>query len=216
MSTALTLPQAHRSRTVIGLLLALLVQGLFLVLLRLGPPTHGTRASTLLEFRLLADEPRNQENRPAPATKPPHHFGLPPNRGDSVDLPKVKPSESGPVPATATEPTTATQAALPKPAPLNLTLPAQRAASGPRPQSMLEQMLNDPRSNSPKRTLESAIADAAGTLPQVSSTSTDGQGSTLIRRGSKCYRVTPSRMQTVDPMNDRLKGLPAEWGKCTN
>jgi hypothetical protein len=81
---------------------------------------------------------------------------------------------------------------------------------------MLGQMLNDPRANSSKRTLEFAIADAAGTLPVTTQTSTDGTSSRLIRQGSKCLRVREFRGKTLDPMNESSKNAPALVGRCVN
>ncbi len=102
-----------------------------------------------------------------------------------------------------------------RPEPLKLGLAPSRPASGPRGESMLGQMLNDPRANSEKRSVEYAVADAAGTLPVTVSNATDGTGAKLIRQGSKCTRVTESRVSTLNPMDERARGLPSMAGACT-
>ncbi|WP_377157960.1 hypothetical protein ACFJIX_04120 [Roseateles sp. UC29_93] len=79
---------------------------------------------------------------------------------------------------------------------------------------MADQIRNDDRSHSAPRTVESAIADAAGTLPIVSSVSTSGSGSKVIRQGSKCTRVYENRVAAINPTDDRLKDAPAMVGNC--
>lgn len=96
---------------------------------------------------------------------------------------------------------------------LNLALPKAGAASDPWVR-MAEQIRNDERSHSAPRTVESAIADAAGTLPIVSSVSTSGSGSKVIRQGSKCTRVYENRVAALNPTDDRLKDAPAMMGNC--
>jgi hypothetical protein len=98
---------------------------------------------------------------------------------------------------------------------LNLALPKSGPASDPLVR-MAEQIRNDERSHSAPRTVESAIADAAGTLPIVSSVSTSGSGSKVIRQGSKCTRVYENRVAALNPTDDRLKDAPAMAGNCFN
>jgi hypothetical protein len=98
---------------------------------------------------------------------------------------------------------------------LNLALPKSVPASDARVR-MADQIRNDDRSHSAPRTVESAIADAAGTLPIVSSVSTSGSGSKVIRQGSKCTRVYENRVAALNPTDDRLKDAPAMAGNCFN
>lgn len=99
-------------------------------------------------------------------------------------------------------------------APLNLALPARRAAS--QPESMLGQMLNDPRTQREKRGIAWAVADAAGTLPTTVQDSTDGTGARLIRQGSKCLRVRESRAKLLSPMDEQFRSAPAQVSPCVN
>lgn len=206
------LPAPPRSRRLIGLLLALLAQILWLPLLLLRPQPSALPAklSGLLELRLI--EPRR---KPAP---------LPPRTAAAPMAPSV-PAPAQAAPSTAAEPepihtapapSTEAAPAVTAPAPLRLALPAQRPASGARPDSLLGQMLNDPRANSERRGVAFAVADAAGTLPVVTQTSTDGTDSRLIRQGSKCLRVKEFRGKIIDPMNANLRGAPSMTGHCVN
>ncbi|HEY1091950.1 MAG TPA: hypothetical protein VGE47_12725, partial [Burkholderiaceae bacterium] len=67
---------------------------------------------------------------------------------------------------------------------------------------------------SARPSVEFAVANAAGTLPSVASVSTDGLGDRQIRRGKKCTLVHESRIAQLNPMDDRLKGMPAAVGSC--
>ncbi|MDH0864360.1 hypothetical protein, partial [Mitsuaria sp. GD03876] len=98
---------------------------------------------------------------------------------------------------------------------LNLALP-KGAATGPGDPrfQMADQVRNDPRSHSERRTVESAIADAAGTLPVVTSESTSGSGSKVVRQGRKCMRVYENRIAALNPTDDRLKDAPMMVGGC--
>lgn len=97
---------------------------------------------------------------------------------------------------------------------LNLALPARRPASSPDAYAMQDQVRADPRSHSERRGVEWSVADAAGTLPVEVNASTSGSGSTIIRQGSKCIRVTENRVAALNPMDERLKGAPSLVGNC--
>jgi hypothetical protein len=79
---------------------------------------------------------------------------------------------------------------------------------------MLGRVLNDPRSHSPQRTVEWAIADAAGSLPVTVQASTDGTNSKLIRQGSKCQRISEARIKTLNPMDEAMQATPSNSGAC--
>lgn len=207
----------------VGLAAALLVQAAFLSMLWMDHGWRGRRTSEgprLTEVRLLP-LPKSRETPPA---------ARPELERRQLDVPRlqapilVAPPE---VTITAAPPSTSIQTvaapALPASgasAPLgngrttlNLALPKAGAASDARVR-MADQIRNDDRSHSAPRTVESAIADAAGTLPIVSSVSTSGSGSKVIRQGSKCTRVYENRVAAINPTDDRLKDAPAMVGNC--
>jgi len=204
-------PSPPRWRTPLGLALALLVQGVWLLLLQLDRPQSQPAPKRLLTLWLLTPPsaenppPRRQDARKEPrqARRPDADHPPPPLT--------VVPVVPAPITA-APSPTAPTITAAP--APLNLALPVQRAASGPKTESVISQALRDPRSNSAKRSVENAIADAAGTLPETTSDSTDGTGARLTRQGSKCTRERDSRSRVLNPMDEGLKNIPTMAGKC--
>lgn len=212
-----------RGRRWLGVAAALLVQGVAVSVLWMD---HGWRhpgrrePPRLTEVRLL---PLAAERQPAPAA-PAARLDPRPER-PRVPAPIVVAVPE--VQVTATPPTSAIQTvaapAVPAPAAsappgdgrsrLNLALPKGGGAADPRLR-MADQVRNDPRSHSERRTIESAIADAAGTLPIVTSTSTSGSGSKIVRQGSKCTRVYENRVAELNPTDDRLKGAPMLAGGC--
>jgi len=189
------------------LLFLLILHGLVLVGLSLqrAEPSHFANAVVL---RILPAErppaaPQARPIRPSAFVPSPLY----------VPLPEV---------VTAVTPLASTLAAAPAPsasaasAPtrLNLTLPTQMLATPYRPTAR-EQALNDPRSHSIKPSVEYNIADAAGTLPVTTSTSTDGMESTIIRQGrTRCTRISKPRGAVIDPMDSRSTGMPAMAGDC--
>ncbi|ANH69237.1 hypothetical protein ABE85_19675 [Mitsuaria sp. 7] len=203
----------------------MLVQAVFLSMLWMD---HGWRRRTtaegprLTEVRLLP-LPMSREALPVPRPE------LERRRPDMPRVPTailVAPPEvaiTAPSPSTSIQTVTAAaQPASGASAPLgngrttlNLALPKAGPASDPWVR-MAEQIRNDERSHSASRTVESAIADAAGTLPIVSSVSTSGSGSKVIRQGSKCTRVYENRVAAMNPTDDRLKDAPAMMGNCFN
>lgn len=212
---ALHLPGPPRSRLLLGLLVALLVNGAWLLLLQLQRPPPGAAPSRLIALRLLAEKPQvvppERSREPRPRSVPRAAVAVP-----MPEVPVPAPEAAAPAAPPAVPAAPATTVAVPgRPEPLKLGLPPARPASGARGESMLGQMLNDPRANSAKRTVEYAVADAAGTLPVTVSNSTDGTGAKLIRQGSKCTRVTESRVSMLNPMDERARGLPSMAGACT-
>lgn len=213
--TPITLPAPPKSRLLLGLVAALLVNGGLLLFLQLKRPVTKSPGQALISLRILPEEApmpeRVQLARP-PAAMPRMPTAIPvPAPEVSITAPVVAP----PVTTQVAEPAPSTTPGPGKPEPLKLALPVGRAASGPRAQSMLGQMLNDERSNSPKRSVEYAIADAAGTLPITVSDSTDGTGTKLIRQGSKCTRVVAPRIGTLNPMDPSAQGFAGMTGSCS-
>lgn len=212
---ARALPRPPRLRAGIGLLLALLVQlGGWLLLQQQHRPASAKLGPALMELRLLAErQPPPRSEAVATPVPAPRRAAAP--RQDE-DAAPVLPVSSLPV-ALPQVPSEGANSSRPIAAPLNLALPPARPASGPRPPaSMLSQMLNDPRSHSVKTSVESAIADAAGTLPVTVQDATDGTNSRLVRQGSKCTRVTEARIKTLNPMDDASRGAPSVSGACVN
>jgi hypothetical protein len=210
-----------RGRRWIGLAAALLVQGVAVLVLWMdhGWRPHGRREPPrLTEVRLL---PLAAERQPAPA---PRHEARRPEQPPVpapivVAAPEVLVTAAPPTSAIQTVAAPAVPASAasappgPGPSPLNLALPKGGGAADPR-FHMADQIRNDPRSHSERRTVESAIADAAGTLPIVTSTSTSGSGSKIVRQGSKCTRVYENRVAELNPTDDRMKGAPMLAGGC--
>lgn len=97
---------------------------------------------------------------------------------------------------------------------LRLTLPPGYAASAA---AARNPALSDPRSNTPRRTLEDRIADAAGnTGPWTEERTSDHR--TVMRRGDTCVEVFRSRIADMDPFNGnvapRTAGMLGKPYKC--
>ncbi|WP_431049965.1 hypothetical protein [Roseateles sp. L2-2] len=217
---------AGRGRRRIAGTAALLVQGTAVVLLWLGYGKAfldvGTRPRSI-EIALVTALPKEIEDRsivvdpPAPWTpfqrrdyRPAPIFVAPPE----VTITAAPPSTSLQTVAAPAQPASGASAPLGNGrTTLNLALPKPVPASDARVR-MADQIRNDDRSHSAPRTVESAIADAAGTLPIVTAVSTSGSGSKVIRQGSKCTRVYENRVAALNPTDDRLKDAPAMVGNC--
>lgn len=100
--------------------------------------------------------------------------------------------------------------APPASAPLNLTLP--RGASAPW-RVERNPALDDPRSNSPKPTLESRIAAALGGSDQITEYRLE-DGSVRLKRGNSCVVVRPNRNATLDPFNGSARQQPRLLDRC--
>jgi hypothetical protein len=215
--TDAALPRPPRTRLLIGAALALLVQGVWLGMLRMERtmPTAGPRAG--VRVRLLPDLTVQPPPPPAARIAPPIRF-IPPRPQAFVPVVEHLIVDSDLTPATpapANSPNVDTPAHSDEPRTrLNLALPP-RAASSP-VESMAEQATRDPRANRERRGVEWAVQDATGSLPVVIQNGTSGSGTTLIRQGSKCTRVTENRVAALNPMDDRLKGAPSMGGSCFN
>lgn len=209
----------------IGLAAALLVQAAFLAMLwmdhgwRLRTRSDGPRLTevTLLPLRMNREAPPavppDRERRRSDLRRPPAPIFVAPPEASTIAAP---PSTSTSIQTVAVPALPASGASAPLGngrTTLNLALPTSGPASDPRVR-MAEQIRNDERSHSAPRTVESAIADAAGTLPIASSVSTSGSGSKVIRQGSKCTRVYENRVAALNPTEDRLKDAPAMMGNC--
>lgn len=214
--TDAALPRPPRTRLLIGAALALLVQGVWFGMLRMERSTPKAVPRAGVQVRLLPDL---TVRPPPPATAriaPPRRL-MPPRPQTAVpsieDFVVSAPSPATPAPANSPSLNTPANSAEPRTR-LNLALPP-RAASSP-VESMAEQATRDPRANRERRGVEWAVQDATDSLPVVIQNGTSGSGTTLIRQGSKCTRVTENRVAALNPMDDRLKGAPSMAGSCFN
>jgi hypothetical protein len=216
---------AGKGRRRIGWGAALLVQALALGVWWTGfgkvLPGHREEARTMT-VRLVTAKSRIAPGDPPDLRAPPpvgKRPALPPVPAPIlVAVPEV--SITAAPPTTSIQTVAASASAASSPAPLgtgrttlNLALPKAGAASDARLQ-MADQIRNDPRAHSERRSVEWAIADAAGTLPVEVGESTSGSGSKIVRQGSKCVRVYENRVAALNPTDDRLKDAPSMAGKC--
>lgn len=88
---------------------------------------------------------------------------------------------------------------------LDLTLP-RRAAAASAPRSMREQLLSDPRSNTPRATVESRVAAVAGSVDIVEERM-DATRMRVKQRGG-CVEVHVSRNAQIDPFNQSVSPTP--------
>lgn len=169
-----------------------------------------TRDRRLTTVRLVQPKPRQTPPPPtAPAVTPP--------RTPAPALPDIAP------PAFTTEPTPAAAApaavpAVPDTPPaepprttLRLTLPPGYAASAA---AARNPALSDPRSNTPRLTLEDRIADATGgagawveeqtSENRSQSVGALGEHRTVMRRGNTCVEIFRSRISDTDPFNGNV------------
>jgi hypothetical protein len=95
-------------------------------------------------------------------------------------------------------------------APLKLDLP-RRPPRGAR-EASLGEALNDPRSNSPVKTVESRIAAVTGdgrvTVEDL------GDGRKRYRQGARCIETRPFRGNQIAPFNAGLRTAPDMVGDC--
>jgi hypothetical protein len=124
-----------------------------------------------------------------------------------VEPPAAQPP---PAPVTAT-PTTINPPTEPPRTTLRLTLPPGYAASSA---AARNPALSDPRSNTPRPTLEDRIADATGGAGAWVEESTSenrsqsvgalGDRRTVMRRGDTCVEIFRSRIADTDPFNGNV------------
>ena len=151
---------------------------------------------------------------PRPSVPPPP--SLPPARAATRATPLISPPgftiDAAPAetaPATAPAPEVTTTAEPPR-STLRLTLPPGYAASSA---AARNPALSDPRSNTPRLTLEDRIADATGGAGAWVEEPKDnhslvvgalGDRRTVMRRGSTCVEVFRSRIADTDPFNGNV------------
>lgn len=122
----------------------------------------------------------------------------------TADMPAATPATEAPPPAAAPQ-------AEPPRAALRLTLPPGYAASSA---AARNPALDDPRSNTPRLTLEDRIADATGGAGAWVEEKTSennaqavgalGEHRTVMRRGNICQEMFRSRISDTDPFNGNV------------
>jgi len=95
-------------------------------------------------------------------------------------------------------------ASAPDTQPLNVSVP--RAIAVPAQPSMRDQMINDPRSNSARATVESRVAAVAGTDVLVEERMDATR--TRVRQRGQCVEVHESRAAQLDPWNQSHSPTP--------
>lgn len=155
---------------------------------------------------------------PAPPQRVPPRLEKTPPKADerlakpppsTVVAPPAAP-DTPPAPVPAAPPPVTTPAEPPRTT-LRLTLPPGYAASSA---AARNPALSDPRSNTPRATLEDRIADATGgagawveeSTSENRSQSVGAQGDhrTVMRRGNTCVEIFRSRIADTDPFNGNV------------
>jgi hypothetical protein len=167
-----------------------------------------TRDRRLTTVRLLQPKPRQ--------TPPPAPQAIAPPRTQALALPDVAPpaftTEPAPTAITSAAPPPSSEAppAEPPRTALRLTLPPGYAASSA---AARNPALSDPRSNTPRPTLEDRIADATGGAGawveepvdnHAQSVGALGEYRTVLRKGNTCTEVFRSRISDSDPFNNSV------------
>ncbi|MDM4767263.1 hypothetical protein [Pelomonas sp. SE-A7] len=209
MTLASPWPQPSRWKRLPALLIALAIPA-------------GIVATMLREWRTLPLEPSKRISSSIPVHFVPirHYDDFPvpkrPAKQASTNPSQPREAEVQAVPSGEVTTAPTVQAETPRseaptpPAPLRLGLPsAPRAASAPPRDSMLAQMLNDPRSNTRRAaTAEAAVADTVGN--PVAEETQIAEGHRLIKKNGICTELRDLvQRQHLDPYNKNLMPLPA-------
>ena len=187
-----------------GIVIALHAGLLAALWLHRGPALEHRGERRLTTVRLLPPE------RPVPQRLPPPPAARPIARAPASPAPMpIAPAEEPAPVSTAITPPPAqapAPAELPRTA-LRLTLPPGYAASSA---AARNPALSDPRSNTPRLTLEDRIADATGGAgawveePKENHSQVVGalgDRRTVLRKGNTCVEVFRSRIADTDPFN---------------
>ena len=199
-----------RRRWPARLAVLLLHAGLFALLWQHRPPRLSESNERRVVTLRLLPPPAARSAEPAPARRAPAPRPLTPER------PTAPPAEPGTaLPAPTPAPPPEATAAAPPPEPprttLRLTLPPGYAASST---AARNPALSDPRSNTPRLTLEDRIADATGGAgawveEQTSENRSQSVGAlgdrrTVMRRGDTCVEIHRSRIADMDNFNGNV------------
>lgn len=172
-------------------------------------------ASAPLTVRLMrwlpgapAAKVEERQPRPAAAARPTAPARAPAAQPQAITLPPAPPPELG-APEVLPQPLAARAAASAASRPLDLRLPTGASA----PWRARNPALDDPRTTSPRPTVESRIAAALGGSDNITEEPlTDGR--IRMRRGTGCVVVYPNRAQTLDPFNASVFPKPRAVEKC--
>ena len=180
---------------------------LLLVLVHTLRSRQAHQAPQSIELSLVAERPPERVRaRPMPLEAPPLYAPRYPLILPTPNMPtQTAGANEAAIPATLASPPAPAASA-----PLKLALPPLLNKTP----TARDLAMQDPRSHSQKMSVEDHIADATGALPVTREASTDGTGGTIVRQGTKCTRVTPSRIGTLNPMDSRASSLPSVSGKC--
>jgi hypothetical protein len=171
------------------------------------PARHATTVRLILP-QLRLPPPANAPQRPAPSLTAPPVIAPQPVAIDTPAAPDVAPDV-----ATAAPPTIHSTPAPAEPprTTLRLTLPPGYAASSA---AARNPALDDPRSNTPRLTLEDRIADATGGAGAWVEEKTSenrsqavgalGEHRSVMRRGDTCVEIFRSRISDTDPFNSSV------------
>jgi hypothetical protein len=197
----------------VGVAAAVLALHLGLVLALLGarawPDRQAAAPAPTIEVRLIQVAPLAEVARPAPQRELPARARLTaPGRREAQAITLPSPVTSQPAPPAATsEP--ALEATSSNPPALRLDLP--RGASAP--ERWRQPALDDPRANTPRRTLEALIAGTMGGDDRLIEEPL-GDGRIRYRRGSDCIVVHPARGALIDPFNQSASPTPRLVQSC--
>lgn len=186
---------AHR--WIARLAVAALHLALFALLWQHRPPAlHQPTERLLTTVRLVQPRPTTPQPVPSAINTP----RLPTPELPALAPPAFSTETPSPVAAGPTPTVPADSAAAEPPrTTLRLTLPPGYAASA----SLRSEALNDPRSNTPRRTLEQQIANAAAvTGDWVTERTSDGR--MRRRRGDTCVETEESRIASIDRFNQNV------------
>jgi hypothetical protein len=166
---------------------------------------QSTSAPAVLVLRLITPAPVREPSPPAtlaqePARPPPRSATpVPVRRAETAAGITAAPMAEAP-PEAASAPHAAA-----------LSLPGA-AMTPPRAQSMRDQMLNDPRSNSPRATVESRIAALNG--PDHWEVEPMDATRSRWRRNGRCIEVHEARNAQIDPYNQTFSPTPKAVKPC--
>lgn len=118
-------------------------------------------------------------------------------------LPRAEPQPTGP---TITAAPIAEPLAASAPTRRALDLSPPRALAAPARPTLRDQVLNDPRSNSPPVTIESRVAAVAGSVDMTTERMDDTR--LRVRQHGKCIEVHVSRNAQIDPYNQSVAPTP--------
>jgi hypothetical protein len=168
---------------------------------RRGPVDALTQAP--LSVRLLTPQPAPTPSA-APAALPAPARTMVPRAPASPPPPPALAVGAAPAASSASAAAAGQAASASAPRDLDLALPPAQAS--PRSPSLREQWLNDPRSNTPRATVESRIAALNG--PDRWQAEPMDATRTRWRRNGKCIEVHVSRNAQIDPYNQSFSPTP--------